>query len=82
MSEGYYGSDRKPRIGQWVRYTHGLSTELVGQIGEVRGVNRGMVHIAFLNGKEFGCWPHYLKTVTRRERAIAIASKALGVSNG
>lgn len=67
--------------GQWVRYTYGPHTKCAGKIGQVTHRHRGLTYVDFGHegGFQYGCYEDFLESLTREERAVAIAKKAMGI---
>lgn len=74
------------RVGDWVRYDHGISTQYIGRLGQVTeltGVQDGMVRVSFVGDTvlpDYGCYTENLVVLSPREAAIALAEHALGTS--
>lgn len=68
------------RPGQWARYSDPAGIYQHSMIGEVIRKRRGLVHVLFLGrSTPFGCHWTNLTPLTRREKALALASKVLEV---
>ena len=66
--------------GQWVRYTYNGHNRFVGRTGRVTHSYRVLTYVEFGDGN-YGCYDDFLVSLNKRERAIAMAEQALGVSN-
>jgi hypothetical protein len=69
------------RKGRIVKYAGGPNDAANAKVGEVTHVNRNLVYVDFAGANigEYGCYPPFLHTPTREERAVFIAKKALRI---
>ncbi len=69
------------RKGQWVRYNGSYS--IYAKLGQVELIteNRGskLVHVRFIDGNIFGCYPNLLKHVPPEMAAVEVARAAMGI---
>ena len=68
------------RKGQWVRYIGSSTVVFPRYVGPVLRTCKGLVHADF--GRDYGCYPHNLEKLTRKQReqaAVDIAMEALGI---
>jgi len=70
------------RKGQWVRYSGAMSL-MTGNIGQVELIveKRGskLIHVRFIDGTLYGCWPNLLKHVSPELAAVEVAKMAMGI---
>ena len=68
-----------PRKGQWVRYlgNNGLVNSPV--IGQILYIKNSMPYVRFLDGHEYGCYVSHIHSVPKREAALELAKRVMGV---